>query len=112
MTSEKHMHADSDKGSTPGPTARRAHGCQDIECRFATHTIHSLAVSVSRSSQRDRLDEKDKRLPANMAETSNDDDVKSNKRSHADFTGDDGPGMLPRHASLFLPWFLFILTPP
>ncbi len=47
-----------------------------------------------------------------MAETSNDDDVKSNKRSHADFTGDDGPGMLPRHASLFLPWFLFILTPP
>lgn len=30
-----------------------------------------------------------------MAETSNDDDVKSNKRSHADFTGDDGSGMSP-----------------
>lgn len=32
-----------------------------------------------------------------MAETNdnNDDDVKSNKRSHADFTGDDGAGMFP-----------------
>lgn len=27
-----------------------------------------------------------------MAETSNDDDVRSKKRSHADFTGDDGAG--------------------
>ena len=67
---------------------------QDIKCRFATDTIHSLARG-SRSSQRDRLDERDRSLPVNMAETSNDDDVKSNKRSHADITGDDGPGMLP-----------------
>jgi hypothetical protein len=32
-----------------------------------------------------------------MAETNNDDDARSNKRSHADFTGDDGPGMLLQH---------------
>jgi len=43
----------------------------------------------------DRLDRKqldEAQIDTNMAETSNDDDAKSNKRSHADFTGEDGSG--------------------
>lgn len=76
---------------TPGLASKGpAEGCPTSRTRARRKSSPDLedGSRIRNSTSRDAFS----RSIDKMAGTSNDEDVKSNKRSHADFTGDDGSG--------------------